>query len=672
MEHAPLILDLTIILATAAVVALVFHKLKQPVIVGYILAGALIGPNSFRPLISNLDEIRVWGELGVVFVMFHLGLEFSFRRLTALGWPTVLFGLWDVGLMALIGWFTGRLLGFGMGTSAFLAGMLAISSTTVITKAFGELGLRARHFADRVTGLLILEDLAAIIMLVALNSFAAGRAVSGGDLAALAAELVVVVGGWILIGGFLVPRFVRHAGRTKNEELLVLAAIGLCLMLASIAAQFEYSMALGAFIMGSILNETLEGERIEHLMRPLRDVFAAVFFVTVGLMADPVRALEHWPLVLLLTTVVIVGKWLVLTSGGLLMGLGIRASTRIGFSMGQVGEFSFLIATVGLASGKMSPSLQPAIIAVAIITAFSTSYLIKGSAPFGAWLEKSLPAKFTSSLDRYSARVTHLTSSGAVIPDWMRPGLGRLIANSLMAALIFGVVDRWVDPIIARTIPGSFLRQIAPVFVALVGSSPFIVGMMLAARKRKTGEAETANSAALRAFVFTLFTFLWIGGLSARFISAWASFSVTLALGILFATAFSRRLVKSYAWIEKSFVSGLSAKSDQNEAVAAMKELAPWDAHLVRLEVHPNSKVTGLSLQGSDLKRLHNVVVISIRRGEDVIAMPPAFELLLPHDELLVLGTDDEIETVRRLVEGPDVSRVASHRFRDYEMRSLK
>ncbi|MES2965687.1 MAG: cation:proton antiporter [Bdellovibrionota bacterium] len=672
MGHAPLIYDLSIILAIAAVVAVVFHKIKQPVIVGYILAGSLIGPNSFRPLITNLEEIQVWAELGVVFVMFHLGLEFSFRRLTALGWPTVLYGLWDVGLTGAIGWLAGWVLGLDASSRIFLAGMLAISSTTVIMKAFTELGLRARHFADRVTGLLILEDLAAVILLVALNSFASGRAVSGTALASLGAELVIVVGGWILIGGFVVPRFVRHAGRARNEELLVLAAIGLCLLLSSIAAKFQYSMALGAFIMGSILNETLEGEKIEKLIRPLRDMFAAVFFVTVGLLANPIGAFDNWQLVLTLTAVVIVGKWLVLTSGGLIVGLGLRASTRIGLSMGQVGEFSFLIAAIGLSSGKMIPSLQPTIIAVAILTAFTTPYLIRASDGIGILIEGRLPARLRHSLDRYASHVHHWRSSGALLPEWMKPGLGRLLANSVMVALIFGATDRWIEPMLISAIEEALWRQVTAVVVALAISSPFIVGMLVAAKSRRPKDLEPARSVALRAFTFILFTFLWIGGLSARFISAWASVSVTLALGILIATVFSRRLIRSYAWIESRFMSGLSGKSDENEATAAMKELAPWDAHLVRLQVHPNSKLVGLSLQGSDLKRLHNIIVLSIRRGEDVIAMPPGFELLLPNDELLVLGTDDEMEKARLLIEGPDASRGPSHRFRDYEMRSLK
>lgn len=672
MGHASLIYDLTIILATAAGVALVFHTLKQPVIVGYILAGSLIGPNSFKPLITNLGEIEVWAELGVMFVMFHLGLEFSFRRLAALGWPTFLYGIWDVGLTGLIGWFAGYALGLDASSRVFLAGMMAISSTTVIMKALTELGLKTRHFADRVTGLLILEDLAAIILLVALNSFASGRTVSGTALAGLGAELVVVVGGWILIGGFVVPRFVRHAGRARNEELLVLAAIGLCLLLASIAAKFQYSTALGAFIMGSLLNETLEGEKIEHLIRPLRDMFAAVFFVTIGLLANPIGAFDNWPLVLALTVTIIVGKWLVLTSGGLLVGLGFRSATRVGLSMGQVGEFSFLIAGIGLVSGKMAPSLQPTIIAVAILTAFTTPYLIRASDRIGRATEEALPTRLRVALDRYSARAQHLSASGSLLPDWMRPGLGRLLANSLMVALIFGATDRWIQPWLATSIGDSLWQQVATVALALGISSPFIVGMLVAARSRKAGEYEEARAAALRAFAFVLFTFLWIGGLSTRFVSAWASVSVTLALGILFGTLFSRRLVRSYAWLESRFVSGLSGKADENEATAAMKELAPWDAHLVRLAVHPNARVTGLSLQGSDLKRLHNIIVISIRRGEDVIAMPPGFELLLPHDELLVLGTDDEIEKARVLIEGPDVSRGPSHRFRDYEMRNLR
>ncbi|MES2855193.1 MAG: cation:proton antiporter, partial [Bdellovibrionota bacterium] len=445
MEHT-LINDLATLLVAAAAVSLLCYKLQMPVIVGYILVGAALSPFSPFPLfISEVDQIKVWGEIGVVFVMFHLGLEFSFRRLKNLGFSTLFIGAFEIGLMIILGWGLASALGFTGISRFFVGSMIAISSTTVIMKTFTDKKLRAKRFAERVVGLLIFEDLAAVLIIVGLTATLAGRSFGGAELVLWLTELVVVIGGWYIVGAFLIPRFVRYVGESENEEMLVLLALGLCLGLAVAAAQFHYSMALGAFIMGSILNETREAERIERMIRPLRDVFAAVFFVSVGLLADFSFALDRWPTVLALTLAVFFGKIVFVFAGAVLSGENVRTSTRMALSMGQIGEFSFIIAGLGITSGLMAPELQPIIVSVSILTAFMTPFAVKISAKLGPYLEEKMPRAHASRLIVHQDRMRDL-ADGRLIPRWIRPGLARLVVNAIVVAIIFGVVRRFLTP----------------------------------------------------------------------------------------------------------------------------------------------------------------------------------------------------------------------------------
>lgn len=397
MHTIPLIQDLAVILATAGLVTFLFRKIRQPVVLGYIVAGILVGPHTPpHAFVQDLPNIQTWSELGVIFLMFALGLEFTFHKLTRVGVAATVTAVVEVVAMLGLGFLAGRILGWNFMDSVFLGGILSISSTTIILKAFDELGLKSRKFAQTVFGILIVEDLVAILLLVALSTVAVSQTFFSWELLVAAVKLVLVVGSWIVIGYFVIPSFFRYAGRQLEDETLTLIACGLCLGLVAIATQFHYSAALGAFIMGSILAETREVGRIEHLIQPLKNIFAAVFFVSVGMLVDPKVILENAGAVALISVVTIFGKLASSTLGAFVSGQNVRSSVRIGFSLAQIGEFSFIIAALGTSLGVTSGTLYPIAVAVSVLTTFSTPYLIRLSGPAANWVEKRLPSRLRS------------------------------------------------------------------------------------------------------------------------------------------------------------------------------------------------------------------------------------------------------------------------------------
>jgi CPA2 family monovalent cation:H+ antiporter-2 len=674
MHLAPLIQDLAVLLGLAAMVAFIFQRLNQPVVVGYILAGALLGPSSLLPSpIFDLPNITVWGELGVIFLMFHLGLEFSFRRFERLGFKVGFMGLLEIAIMFMFGWWFAKAVGFQNHDPLFLGAMVSVSSTTIIVKAFDELKLKTRRFAESVFGILVVEDLAAIVMLVVLNTIATDSRMDGTRLLTLVpifvAELILVIGGWFTIGVFIVPRFVRRVGQSQNEEILTLLAVGLCLILAVVAAQFHYSMALGAFIMGSIISETREADRIRSLVHPLRDLFGAVFFITVGMMVDAREIVQHPGLIVALTFLVIAGKLIAVFIASSLSGQPFRHSVRVAMSMGQIGEFSFIIAAVGLVSGLMSRELQPVIVSVSIVTTFLTPYLIRSSDKVSHALFNRLPRPVRERIEAYPAWVT-LRSTFPIVPAWMRLGFARFALNAIVVGVIFTATHRWLAPWLGSGIRDATLLQILSFMAAIAGSAPFIFAMLSTARQRLfTSRILTQTESSLRGFFFVLLTILWLGVFSLQLISALAAAAITAILTLGLYSMFYRRLAFSYAWFERGFIASLKRPEPESPTQRAMQKLAPWDAHLVKITVHPNSPLVGLSLSSGGLRRDHGVNLIAIRRGEHVIAIPKSSELILPFDELLVLGTDEQIDAARPSLEDPAVKASEVAELDDYDMR---
>ena len=387
MHLYPLIQDLAVILGLSSVVSLICQRLRQPIVLGYLISGVIAGP--YTPpfsLVLDITGIRIWAELGVIFLMFSLGLEFSFRKLLKVGITAAVTGPLEAFFMLGLGFGLGKLLGWNATNSIFLGAILSISSTTIIIKALDELKLKRERFAELVFGILIVEDLVGILILAGLSTLADKNGISGSALALASLKLIAVVGIWIFLGLFTIPRLTNRISRKASDETLTLVSLGLCLALVAFAAYLHYSAALGAFIMGALIAESDEPHRIEKLIEPIRNVFAAVFFVSIGMLLNPADVAKHWAMILLVTLVTIAGKLFSTTLGVRMTGHKLPGAIRVGFSLAQIGEFSFIIAGLGLTLGIMDPALYSIAVAVSVITTFTTPYLIRYSGTLAARL----------------------------------------------------------------------------------------------------------------------------------------------------------------------------------------------------------------------------------------------------------------------------------------------
>src|SRR6266550_2251939 len=382
--------SLTVVLAVAAVTTVVFQRLRQPVVLGYIIAGLIVGPHVPIPLVADPNVVQTLSELGVILLMFSLGLEFSLRKLMAVGPTAGLTALLQSSLMVWLGFTIGRLFGWTTLESLFAGAVIAISSTTIIAKAFEEQGIRGK-LRELVVGVLIVEDLIAVLLMAVLTAIASGSGLAAGPLAATIGRLAAFLVGLVGIGLLLVPRAIRAISRLHRRETTLVASIGICFTIALLAQAFGYSVALGAFLAGSLVAESGEEKQIERLVEPVRDIFGAVFFVSVGMLIDPALVARHWPAVVVLTAAVVIGKVVGVSLGAFLTGSGMRTSVQAGLSLAQIGEFSFIIAGLGLALHATREFLYPVAVAVSALTTLLTPWMIRASEPIAAWVDRKLP-----------------------------------------------------------------------------------------------------------------------------------------------------------------------------------------------------------------------------------------------------------------------------------------
>ncbi|MBP9187213.1 MAG: cation:proton antiporter, partial [Bacteroidia bacterium] len=472
MAHVPqLIIDLALILFSAGVVTLLFKKLKQPVVLGYIIAGVLVSPNfSLFPTVTDITNIRIWADIGVIFMLFSLGLEFSFKKLIRVGSTAAITGLFEITAMLFTGYFVGQLLGWGKMDSLFLGGIIAVSSTTIIFRAFDELGLKSKKFAGIVIGVLVIEDLVAVLLMVLLSTVAVSQQFQGTEMLASVLKLLFFLVLWFLTGIYILPGFLKKASQHINDETLLIISIALCLGMVLVAANVGFSAALGAFIMGSILAETTQAERIEHVIKSVKDLFGAVFFVSVGMLIDPNILLEYAVPVIVLTLAVIIGKSLFVSSGALLSGQPLKQSVQAGTSMTQIGEFSFIIASLGLTLNVTSDFLYPIAVGVSVITTFGTPYFVKLSDPIYLFLKRVLPQKFLDAIDTYSTGAQHINAES----DWqivLKSFIQTVVFNSVISVAIILVCLKVVYPIF---ILWGLWGSIITVIIALAFMAPFL------------------------------------------------------------------------------------------------------------------------------------------------------------------------------------------------------
>ncbi len=677
MELFPLIKDLALILGVAAIFAVIFQRIRQPLVLGYLLAGLIIGPHiPSTPMIVDIPSVKMWAELGVIFLMFTLGLEFSFNKLGRVGLTAGFTASFEAVAMIFLGYGVGRFQGWSTRDSLFLGAMLSISSTTIIIKTLDELKLKRRRFAELIFGILIVEDLLAILILVGLSTFVSADNFSWITLLYSAGKLVFVIGTWFLGGYFVLPRVIKYVGRVGSDETLMILSIGLCLSLVVIAAMFHYSAALGAFIMGSILAESTESNRIEELMRPLRDLFAAVFFVSVGMLLDPAVIMEHFGTVLLIAAVTIGGKILSSTVGAMITGQTLRTSVQVGFGLAQIGEFSFIIAGLGLSLGVTSDFIYPVGVAVSLITTFTTPYLIRSSHSVAVWIESKLPKSVQTVLNGYVAWQQDRRADLALMHVFYRRALLWGLNGILVTAAFLGVGE-FVTPWVEKSVEGPFLVSLISWGGAILLCAPFIWAMSVAFARElpPTDPGELKRSSipkGVALFVGRFLTLIWMGVLSLEFFSLAFTVLLMLLLSIVLFIAQSKQLESSYQWFESQFLSAFQGEEKTSKTLDFQRAFAPWDAHLIRIKVDPNSDFVLKQLANTHLKARFGLNVVAIQRGMQLMVSPSRQELVLPGDELLVLGTDDQIEKVRKKIENPSRDLDRSQHISNYQLKHLK
>lgn len=657
MNHLPhLIGDLGLILMAAAVVTLLFKKWGQPVVLGYLIAGFLVGPHfAFLPTVREAASISIWAEIGVIFMLFGLGLEFSFKKLAKVGKSASITAVFEIFAMLGVGVLTGRFLGWSAMDSLFLGGILSISSTTIIVRAFDELGLKGKGFVSLVFGVLVVEDLIAILLLVLLSSVAATDSLSGSALMSSSLRLVFFLVLWFVLGLYLLPTFLKKFAHLLSDETMLIVSLGLCLMMVMIATQAGFSPALGAFVMGSLLAETPKGRRIEHLIVPVKDLFSAVFFVSVGMLIDLQALADHFGVIVLVTVLTIGGKFASTTFGALISGRSLRHSVQTGMSLAQIGEFSFIIATLGVSLKVTSDFLYPIAVAVSALTTFSTPYLIKGSGRLAEWIERKLPDGVTGALKRYEAAMSSSSDGNVISLLWREYGI-KIALNFVVVVAVTLAVERFV---LARVeeIFGAGAGLFACV-VTLIVSAPFLWAVLFGKPSHSiVYDARTAVRLRRLQLGVSVVRFLigcgLVGFIVGTFLSAFALSAVLVivlvAVGVLFFSRFSEPV---YRRLEERFISNLTENERAElEKKTPIPELAPWDASLFECVLSPSSPLAGRSLLQSRLKETYGVTVAMIERAETRIFAPTRDDQLLPGDRLYVIGTEDQLAVVRDVIE---------------------
>lgn len=653
MAHLPeLIKDLAFILMTAAVVTLLFRYLKQPVVLGYIVAGLLVSPHvPLAPTIHDTANLTVWAEIGVIFLLFSLGLEFSFKKLSQVGKSASIIAAAEVVFMLAIGYLAGQLFGWSKMDSLFLGGILSISSTTIIVRAFDELGLKKRKFVSLVFGVLIVEDLFAILLLVLLSTVAATQSVSGQEMIGAVLKLGFFLCVWFLVGIYLLPPIFKKLKDYLTDETRLIVSIGLCLMMVMLATKVGFSPALGAFVMGLLLAETNEGRRIEHILIPVRDLFAAVFFVSVGMLIDPKMIWEHFPIIILVTFLTIFGKLLSSGLGAIASGQSLKHAVQSGLSLAQIGEFSFIIATLGLTLKVTSPFLYPVAVAVSAVTTFTTPYLIKYTDPIYNWLEVRIPATWMDRIEAYRKFINERSEQGTIGALWEAHGL-QILLNSIMVIAIALGMKNFAYPYVRDLLDlkGPLVR-LSFGLLTVFCCTPFLWPIALGARaKLKSADAivialfRLVIAAALVAFVVSQFSSI---------LAASGVLIVAFAIPVAFLSRFAERL---YRFFENRFISNLKDKDHELEEAHEERPrirpaLAPWDATLAELTLSPSSELVAKNLVEARLKDRFGVTVALIERGDKRIIAPGHHDLLLPYDKLFLLGTDEQLEAASKVIE---------------------
>ena len=669
-----LIKDLAFILILAAITTVLFKWMKQPVVLGYIVAGFLASPNfTYLPSVTTQENIEFWAQIGIIVLLFSLGLEFSFKKLVNAGGSAVVTALIIVAGMMCAGFAIGHLLGFSHINSMFLGGMLSMSSTTIIIKAFNDLGLQHKKFASLVFAVLIVEDLFAVLMMVILSSIAINNSLAGGEMLFSVTKLVFFLVMWFAVGVFVLPTLLNASRRFLNSETLLIVGMGLCLGMAVFSVYCGFSLALGAFVMGSILAGTSFAERIERVVTPVKDLFGSVFFISVGMMVHPGVISEYLTPILILSAVVIVGMILFGTFGMLVTGQPLKVAIEAGFSLTQIGEFAFIIATLGMSLRVLDPTIYPIVVAVSVLTTFTTPYFIRMADPVYAGIVRILPKRLHFLIDRYTDKASSESETGMLWKSVIHRYMWRVMLYAVILITISIISVKWLLPWLTGFSP-SWGRLICST-VTLLAMAPFLLALSYPASKKTERKRLLAANARFDVplIVMTIFRMLialvFVIYILARIYSAWVGAVFGFAIFVLLMFGLSKRLKKRMRRIESRFIDNLNERelrrSGRNNNIVS-------NLHLAYMTVGYECPFVGERLQDSGLRTRFGVNIATIQRGNTLIPVPAGETRIFPGDVLGVIGTDEQIQAMLPIVESAEEEQSAATDGGGYKLTTVQ
>ncbi|MBQ0086535.1 MAG: cation:proton antiporter [Bacteroidales bacterium] len=654
-----LVTQLAIILISAGIFTVIFKALKQPLILGYIVAGFIVGPHLGLVQQFSPESVHEWSELGIIFLLFGLGLEFNFKKLLNVGSAAIIAAITICIGMFITGYTLGTVMEWTKMECIFLGGMLSMSSTTIIIKAYDDLGLKNERYATLVFGLLVVEDLLAVLMMVLFSTIAVSNKFSGMDMLLSLGKLVLFLVVSFLIGIFALPTLLKKADKYLSDEILLLISVGLCFIMVVLANSVGFSSALGAFLIGSILSSTTTGEHIEHITVSLKNLFGAIFFVSVGMMVDPVVIYHNWQVILAITIVAMAGILIFSTAGVLFAGRGLDTAIHVGFSLPQLGEFSFIIAGMGCSLGVLRDFIYPSIIAVSVITTFTTPYMIKAANPVSRWFHKKMPQRF---IDRQSLKseLSDLTNM-AEKNDWavfIKKYLRRVALYSMLIIVLIIGLNKAMPLLNARIFsdPESLTCRIVDVVITLAVISPLLYGLavngadlkslaQILVRKDSRSKIPVLASIILRVFmavefaVFAIMPYLKLSG--------WQL--VLMFAGLFLVFFIARRMSHHFTGLEDMFIANLHAKEEYDKSKApvttAIKaHMENYNVFIENCHVSSDFSYAGKTLREMPFRHTSGVNIIKIQRGTKSILIPKGEETILPGDLLLAVGTRQQLD----------------------------
>lgn len=683
-ELPELVQDLALILVVAGFVTLLFKKLKQPLVLGYIVAGFLVSPHmSYTMSVVDKDDIQTWADIGVIFLLFSLGLDFSIKKILKMGASPIIAACTIIFSMMLLGVIVGHSFGWKEMDCIFLGGMVAMSSTTIIYKAFSDMGLTQQGFASTVMSVLILEDILAIVMMVMLSTVASGNSPDGVQLLGSIMKIGFFLVLWFVVGLFAIPLFLRSVRKILNSETLLIVSLGFCCLMAVISTQVGFSAAFGAFVMGSILAETVEADKIIRLVDPVKNLFGAIFFVSVGMLVKPDVIVQYAIPILLLVITILVGQALFGTLGYLLGGQTLKNAMRCGFSMAQVGEFAFIIATLGKSLGVISEFLYPVVVAVSVITTFLTPYMIRAAEPCYNVLIKHLPK-------RWVRRLTHIQTNNAGESASTNNLWKVLMKKMIFNTLIYGILSAAVIAImfsaalpICRNLSikwtGShWIGNAVCGFLTILFIAPFLRSIVMKQNHSEAFKALWTDrrinrlplTATILARVLIALSFIfYICNYLTRFKNA---LMIAVAIGLLILMLLSRWLKKRSITLERLFIQNLQSRDIEAQKQGKKKplfanHLIDRDIHIANLELPDDSLWAGKTLYSLKLRNRFGVHISSILRGSKHINIPNGGTILFPGDKLQAIGNDEQLTKLSKAINAelqPEVTNIEKHEMK--------